>query len=201
MPVGSESRILVGLAAGWSSLRLTVFGDGGEIHAEHRDDSPPGDDAAGPCVGCRPMRPPRRSSHRPRRIGAARPPSDRRRCALRSGTGCRPRTAARTAHPHGRWTRPAVGSPPETFLTSDASAWAHATRGAATDTCRHVDGCSVALRPGTKRGRRETPLIPRVPRREGVPGIHEHRKSGPGSARYARPGARRRSHPRRHSPG
>ncbi|MFD7435998.1 acetate/propionate family kinase [Streptomyces sp. NPDC059861] len=34
--------------AGSSSLRLTVFGDDGEVLAEHRSDSPPGDDAVGP---------------------------------------------------------------------------------------------------------------------------------------------------------
>jgi len=33
--------------AGSSSLRLTVFGDDGKVHAEHRSDSPPGD-ASGP---------------------------------------------------------------------------------------------------------------------------------------------------------
>ncbi|MBQ1116496.1 acetate/propionate family kinase [Streptomyces sp. C3-3] len=47
MSVGNESRILVA-DAGSSSLRLTVFGDGGEILADHHDDSPPGENAAGP---------------------------------------------------------------------------------------------------------------------------------------------------------
>ncbi|MEW2065776.1 acetate/propionate family kinase [Streptomyces sp. NPDC007346] len=40
----SDSPVLVA-DAGSSSLRLTVFGDGGEFLAEHRGDSPPGEDA------------------------------------------------------------------------------------------------------------------------------------------------------------
>jgi acetate kinase len=47
MSVTSDRPVLVA-DAGSSSLRLTVFGDGGEILADHRGDSPPGEDAAGP---------------------------------------------------------------------------------------------------------------------------------------------------------
>lgn len=42
----SDGPVLVA-DAGSSSLRLTVFGDGGEILAEHRSDSAPGEDIAG----------------------------------------------------------------------------------------------------------------------------------------------------------
>ncbi|MEU0157651.1 acetate/propionate family kinase [Streptomyces sp. NPDC006261] len=42
----SDSPVLVA-DGGSSSLRLTVFGDGGEVLAEHRSDSPPGEGAPG----------------------------------------------------------------------------------------------------------------------------------------------------------
>jgi acetate kinase len=47
MSVTSDRPVLVADADS-SSLRPTVFGDGGEILADHRGDSPPGEDAAGP---------------------------------------------------------------------------------------------------------------------------------------------------------
>ncbi len=47
MSAESNGPVLV-VDAGSSSLRLTVFGDGGEILTEHRSDSPPGDDSSGP---------------------------------------------------------------------------------------------------------------------------------------------------------
>ncbi|MFJ6442741.1 acetate/propionate family kinase [Streptomyces sp. NPDC091649] len=43
-----NSRPVLVADAGSSSLRLTVFGDAGEILADHRGDSPPGRDAYGP---------------------------------------------------------------------------------------------------------------------------------------------------------
>ncbi len=46
MRAQSNGPVLVA-DAGSSSLRLTVFGDGGEILAEHHSDSPPGEDASG----------------------------------------------------------------------------------------------------------------------------------------------------------
>ncbi|WP_428761828.1 acetate/propionate family kinase [Streptomyces sp. 2-6] len=47
MPVDSNGPVLVA-DAGSSSLRLTVFGSGGEVLAEHHSESAPGDDASDP---------------------------------------------------------------------------------------------------------------------------------------------------------